>query len=241
MAKYQEIAKVLRERIETEFYPPNTLMPNQVDLVEEFGVSRMTIKKSLSLLALDGMIYSRRGAGTKIVNRKLWDRETSPATEYQGLTHHVRGTDNKVESESLIFELEFPDEFMQEKLLIGPDQPVFKIIRLRILNDKPFILEHTWFPAHIVVKLNEDHIKSSIYDYIKNELGLKFGGAFRSIQARKADSWDMKYLNAEATDPILEVEQIIYLKDGRPMEYSRARNRFDVRSYTALQVQKEEQ
>ncbi|MEG1045361.1 UTRA domain-containing protein, partial [Carnobacterium sp.] len=37
-------------------------------------------------------------------------------------------------------------------------------------------------------------------------------------------------------DPVLEVEQLVYLKDGRPFEYSRSRHRYDKRSYTVLEV-----
>ncbi|SJZ92703.1 GntR family transcriptional regulator [Pilibacter termitis] len=237
MSKYLEIAKVLRDRIKSEYYPPDSLLPNQVDLVEEFGASRMTIKKALNILALDGLIYSRRGAGTKILNRSFWDKDTSPADEYGGLTATLAGSNKKIESESIIFEIEFPDEKIQDKLLLNPHQPVYKIIRLRIVDDEPFILEHTYFPAHIVPNLTEDHILSSIYDYIKGDLGLKFAGAFRNVQATKSDEWDQKYLDAKKDDPMLEVEQVIYLKDGRPLEYSRARNRYDKRGYTILDVQ----
>ena len=44
MPKYQEIANILRTRIKNNTYPPDSLLPNQTDLVEEFGVSRMTVK-----------------------------------------------------------------------------------------------------------------------------------------------------------------------------------------------------
>ena len=47
MPKYQEIANILRTRIKNKTYPPDSLLPNQIDLVEEFQVSRMTIKKAI--------------------------------------------------------------------------------------------------------------------------------------------------------------------------------------------------
>lgn len=42
--KYEEIANILRERIRSKEYPLDSFLPNQVDLVKEFGASRMTIK-----------------------------------------------------------------------------------------------------------------------------------------------------------------------------------------------------
>ncbi|HFC9339747.1 TPA: GntR family transcriptional regulator, partial [Enterococcus hirae] len=63
MPKYEEIANVLRERIRSKEYPPNSFLPNQITLVEEFGASRMTIKKAINILAMEGLVYSQRGAG----------------------------------------------------------------------------------------------------------------------------------------------------------------------------------
>ena len=51
MPKYQEIANILRTRIKNKTYPPDSLLPNQIDLVEEFQVSRMTIKKAIGILS----------------------------------------------------------------------------------------------------------------------------------------------------------------------------------------------
>ncbi|MDR0921660.1 MAG: GntR family transcriptional regulator [Lactobacillales bacterium] len=237
MAKYEEIAKVLRERIKSEYYPPDSLLPNQVDLVEEFGASRMTIKKALNILALDGLIYSRRGAGTRILNRSFWDKDTSPADEYRGLSKQMNEQHRNLTSESIVFEIEFPDEKIQDKLLLNAHQPVYKIIRLRKIDEEPFVLEHTYMPAHIVPNLTEEHIATSIYSYLKGDLGLKFAGAYRNIQADKSDKYDQDYLECKVDDPILEVEQVVYLKDGRPVEYSRSRNRYDKRGYTVLDVQ----
>jgi GntR family transcriptional regulator len=237
VAKYEQIAKVLRERIKSEYYPPDSLLPNQVDLVKEFGASRMTIKKALNILALDGLIYSRRGAGTKILNRSFWDKDTSPADEYAGLSAQMKEQNRNLKSKAIVFEIEFPNEKIQDKLLLSPHQPVYKIIRLRLIDDEPYILEHTYMPAHIVKNLTKEHIEHSIYSFLKGELGLRFAGAFRNIQADRADAYDQEFLEAKKTDPILEVEQVVYLKDGRPVEYSRSRNRYDKRAYTILDVE----
>ena len=83
--KYEEIANILRERIRSKEYPPDSFLPNQVDLVKEFGASRMTIKKAINILAMEGLVYSQRGSGTKILNHPFMQKDTSPANEYEGL------------------------------------------------------------------------------------------------------------------------------------------------------------
>ncbi len=53
---------------------------------------------------------------------------------------------------------------------------------------------------------------------------------------RQPDDYDQKYLNCSVSDPVLQVEQAVYLENGRPIEYSRSRNRFDTKGYSLLDV-----
>lgn len=91
-------------------------------------------------------------------------------------------------------------------------------------------------PVDLVPGLDESILKSSIYDFLINHLGLKFAGSYKHITADKPDNYDKQYLNCKDNDPTLEVEQVVYLENGRPIEYSRSRNRFDTRGYSLLDV-----
>lgn len=235
--KYEEIADILRERIQDKRYPPDTFLPNQTDLVKEFKVSRMTIKKAVGILAMEGLLSSQRGLGTKILNRSFWGKETSPANEYAGLSKLMHERHKHLESRVILFEVEFPNAHVQERLSIKQEQPVYKIIRLRILEKKPFILEHIFMPCDLVPGLTATILTQSIYSYVKEELHLTFGGAYRNIQAAKADDYDQQYLACKKEDPVLEVQQVVYLKNGRPLEYSCSRNRYDQRGYSVLNVE----
>lgn len=238
MPKYQEIANILRTRIKNKTYPPDSLLPNQIDLVEEFQVSRMTIKKAIGILSMEGLVYSQRGAGTKILNHPFVDRDTTTLTEYVGLSTEMRKAKRQLTSEVIDFQVAFPDKEIQEKLMLTEEQPVYKIIRLRILEGRPFILEHTYMPVHLVPNLKRSHLETSIYQYVKEELGIQFVGAYRTISADKSSLYDQKYLDCDPTDPVLEIQQIVYQKNGSPIEYSRSRNRYDTRVYSYLDVQR---
>ncbi|MGM0107846.1 GntR family transcriptional regulator [Enterococcus sp. AZ095b] len=234
--KYEEIANVLRDRIRSKKYPPNSFLPNQVDLVEEFNASRMTIKKAINILAMEGLVYSQRGSGTKILSHPYLNKDTSPANEYEGLSLQMKRRQRSLTSQIIQFDVEFPNAFIQERLMIDAEQPVYNIHRLRILDDEPYILEHTFMPVQLVPGLKKEHLLSSIYDYLHKELNVHFAGAYRAISADKSSAFDQQYLSCAETDPVLEVQQVVYLKDGQPIEYSSSRNRFDVRNYSLLDV-----
>jgi GntR family transcriptional regulator len=88
-----------------------------------------------------------------------------------------------------------------------------------------------------VAKLTRGHLEIYIYRNVKEELGVQFAGAYRTIAADKSTAYDQRYLDCKADDPVLEIEQIVYQKNGSPIEFSRSRNRYDVRAYSYLDVQ----
>ncbi|MDP1466171.1 UTRA domain-containing protein, partial [Klebsiella pneumoniae] len=45
--------------------------------------------------------------------------------------------------------------------------------------------------------------------------------------AMKPDELDKLHLHCDLTDPVLEVEQVIYLEDGTPLEYAHCHYRYD--------------
>lgn len=70
-------------------------------------------------------------------------------------------------------------------------------------------------------------LEHSLYHYITDSLNLKIGSAFRQIRADRADHYDCTYLDCISSDPILELEQVVSLKDGRPFEFTQIRYRYD--------------
>ncbi|MGY3748817.1 GntR family transcriptional regulator [Vagococcus acidifermentans] len=232
MTKYEKIAAVIRERIMSGEYPENTLLPNQTDFVKEFNVSRMTINKAINLLMMEGLVYSQRGAGTYVLHSEP-DRSSTLATDYSGLTKAMKN--RNIRSTALLFNVNFPSETVQEKLKIEAHMPVYEIIRLRFVDEEPFVIEHTFMPTDLVPNLTTGIIEQSIYSYLE-ELGIEFAGAHRSIRADKPSELDMKHLECLPDDPVLEVEQVVYLKNSRPIEYSKSRNRYDKKEYTVLDV-----
>ncbi|MBW8013093.1 GntR family transcriptional regulator [Lactobacillus helveticus] len=232
-AKYLEVADELRKRIEQGIYSKQEPLPGQETFAHEFNVSRLTVKKSFDGLERQGLVYKQSGLGTFVVGEIPIKRDTdAPANAFIGLRNQL-GKD-AIKSQIVHFSVEFPDEQMQKNLEIKKTEPVYNILRLRLYNDKPLILEHTYMPVKLVPDLDENILHKSIYDYIHKNLNLKFGHAYRKIRAAKPDKYDQKYLQAKQDDPILELEQIIWLTNGQPIEYSVSKNRYDTRDYVLL-------
>ncbi|MFJ9708591.1 GntR family transcriptional regulator [Streptomyces sp. NPDC101234] len=61
--KWQQIAEVVRERIANGEYPVRGLI-SEVKLEQEFGVSRVTVRKATAALRGEGLITTTPGMGS---------------------------------------------------------------------------------------------------------------------------------------------------------------------------------
>ena len=68
--KQYKIYQLLKERIESGFYPPGSMLPKEVELAKELKVSRVTLRPALDLLGLENLIVRLKGRGTFVRDRK---------------------------------------------------------------------------------------------------------------------------------------------------------------------------
>ncbi|MEX0566183.1 GntR family transcriptional regulator [Raoultella terrigena] len=225
-AKYLLIAREIKKRIISQQYPASMPLPDQFALAAEFNTSRMTIQQAMRQLIVEGLIYTRKGQGTFVRKNFLqlsqWDL---PGSDYFGATKTWANL-GAVSSRVVRFELRFPSEKEQTSLLINADSPVYDFVRLRLLNDEPMSLDATVMPVNLVPGLNRSHLESSVFQYVET-LGLKIMGSYRVVRAIKPGELEQQHLVCEAGDPVLEVEQVIYLEDGTPLEYAHCHYRYD--------------
>lgn len=217
---YRRIANDIRNKINNNEYKSGELLPKHIELAKTYDTSRVTISKALAILKLEELVYTKKGIGT-FVNEPY----TIYDTKFIGFTTKMKGS-KKPKSKIISFDVRFPNEIEQKKLHLSKDEPVYDIIRLR-LKDEPLLLEYTIMPIKVIPGITESILLKSIYQYIQNVLNFEVGASTRVIRADRPDAYDQKFLNCSVYDPVLEIDQVVYLSDGRPFEYSQTRRRYD--------------
>lgn len=219
MSKYQTIIDSIHEKIFSGEYKVGMQLPSQEELANEYQTSRMTIQKALNILRREDVVFTEKGVGTFVKSKVLGQTN---AKEYIGLTNRFKNK-QKVTSQVISFQLRPAVEEEIEKLELKEDDFVYDIIRARFVNDEPYSMEYTIMPRKLIPEITEDILHHSIYQYIQNDLNLRIGTATRRIRADKSDQYDQRYMGIDKHDPVLEVEQVICLSDGRPFEFSQVR------------------
>lgn len=235
MLKYEKIAFDIKEDILSEKYKPNEQLPFEKELCEKYNVSKMTVKKALDLLVNDGLIIKRRGSGTFV--KDITEKEIQRIIEkkqFSGLTTTSIG--HKVTSKVLEFKIINVTKEIADILKIEEDEFIYFVHRVRYVDDKAVVIEKTYIPLNLIPGMKLADVKKSIYGYIKDKLSLNIQSAHSTVRAMKSDELDRKYLNLEKDEPILEVERVAYLDNGKVFEYSFSRHRYDKFEFKSITV-----
>jgi len=226
MLKYIKILNNLRTEITQGVLPENHQLPFEKDLCEKYNVSKMTIKKALDILVSEGLIVKKRGCGSFVKNLSPEDiNRLIIANHFRGVS--ALYSNCKVTSKLLYFEIIPTDEITKSKLNLVPDDFVYKIIRIRYVDDIPMCIETTFMPIEIIPGLKREHALQSIYSYIQENLNLKIQSAHRTIRVRKSTAFEQEHLLLNKHDPIATVEQVAYLDNSSAFEYSVSIHHYD--------------
>lgn len=64
---YEQVVKYIENKIMTGVYKRDELLPSEKELIDALGVSRITVRKALSILSNAGLIETSRGRGSVVL------------------------------------------------------------------------------------------------------------------------------------------------------------------------------
>lgn len=152
-----QIADELRKRIASGELPPGEKLPSEAQIGEEFGVSRITVRRALDLLQKEGLILARTGIG-RIVRKHLV-LDTHPMT-YERLDRpkdqdsYIAAARAQGREPSTQFEMrvELPPADVAQRLKVGDDELVCVRQVTRYVNGDVWALQLSYYPMDVANK-----------------------------------------------------------------------------------------
>lgn len=220
---YKQIMDDLKKKIFAGQFA-NMKLPDERSLSELYEVSRSSIKRALMKMEHDGIIFKKRGSGTfinplYIKNESIFNYEGSNL----GVTDSFQMNGKKPSVKVLSFEVIPSTEELQRDLFLEPHDFVYKIVRLRLFDDEPFMIETGYIPIKIVQDLNQTIIEGSIFNYLEDSRNLAVTKSFLSIFAEPSHEEDRELLRLTEHEPVSIMEGVFFLDNGTPFEYSHMR------------------
>ncbi|WP_334072509.1 GntR family transcriptional regulator [Paenibacillus sp. A14] len=220
---YKQIIDDLKKNIHAGRYP-DLRLPDERSLSETYRVSRSSVKRALAKMESDGIIFKKRGSGTFInplylKNESIFNYEGSNL----GVTDNFQMDGKKPKVKVLSFEVISPTEELQRDLFLEPHDFVYKIVRLRLFDEEPFMIETGYIPIKIVQNLNQTIIEGSIFNYLEEAHNMAVTKSFLSIFAEPSRPEDRGLLNLQENEPVGIMEGVFFLDNGTPFEFSHMR------------------
>jgi DNA-binding GntR family transcriptional regulator len=220
---YHQAARVLEEAIEDGRLPRGSKLESELDLAEQLGISRPTMRAAIKQLVDKGLLMRRRGIGTTVAPRPV-RRAVALTSLYDDLKREGREPRTRV----LALEEVLCPPDVAEHLGLGPTAPVLRFERLRIAGSDPIALMHNVVPAGLLEIERGDLERTGLYDVFR-ERGITPHVATQQVGARKAGAEEAELLEIEPGDPVLTMTRVAYDTGGRPIEYGS--HRYPAESY----------
>lgn len=210
---YIQIYDELRKRIISKEFLPGQPIPSEHVLVEEFGVTRATVRNAMKKLQSEGLIVTEKGKGSFVNPPKI---EQSLFKFYSFGREHQELNKN---TELLGVEI-MEDEEIKKTLHLSEKQKVTKITRIRKMDNVPVILEKSYIPSELVPKIEVcDLANSSIYDLLENQYNSQILKAKEYLETCVTDSLVSGFLAVPEGTPVFWVKRITFDISERPIEF----------------------
>lgn len=220
-----QLRDLLAERIENATWRPGDRLPSEAELCEHFGVSRTVVRQALTELVHESLIVREQGKGSFVAQPKISEALVQRLT---GFYEDMAERGLRPVSRVLRQEIAPASSALARHLDIEIGSSVIVVDRLRFVNDKPLVLVTTCIPERLCPQLlRVDLTHRSLYDVLGQEGGLVITRGRRWIEAVAASARQAALLEVKKGAPLIRLESVSYLADGRPVEYYDAIHRSD--------------
>lgn len=212
---YTQLADLLHQQILDGRFNPGEQLPSEMKLVEAYGVSPMTVRRAINLLAAQDVITTMRGKGSFV-----------KAVSIEDAAFYLRDMKSFFSAEQettvKVIEARFvpADARLARKLQIQPGTKVIYIRRLLFVAENPVFYHRGYLvsdPARPVVEAELEVTElRGVFQGSGNQL-IKSGDIF--LEATTLDDEEIALLQLAQWTPGMMLEHIFYDFNDRPLSW----------------------
>ncbi|MUV37097.1 Transcriptional regulator NanR [Lentibacillus sp. JNUCC-1] len=211
---YVQIKGKLMARIKNQEWMPGDPLPSEGDLMQQFNVSRTTIRQAIRDLTQEGIIETRRGAVARI--------KTTPndKMENPGIVHHELGTDF---SAKVLRSQYVSDHYYAQHQLKQENKSIYFLERVRLADDVPIGIQQLYTPAKIGHLIEEK--AASWFDIfpLLGMNGVTYSNIKEDVTASLVNQHEADLLGISCGDPLIGINRVTLGTDRQPIEFSKTK------------------
>lgn len=215
---FQQIQDWMRSQIASGQWPEHYKLPSEYDLASELSVNRGTVRKAIAQLISERLLTTVHGRGTFVSAREI---EQPLAERLVTFSEELLGKNIAFETRVINSAVQQPNQQVASLLSLPAGVPEFSITRMRLVHEQPIALLQNHVRYDLCPGIEQiDFTHHRLFDSLENHFKLKLGWGQRSFEARLADETVAEVLGIALRDPVMYLEQVVYLHDDTPVEFS---------------------
>ncbi len=222
---YYQLKQFIIKEIESNRWKSGQQILPEMKICEKLDISRTVVRQTIQELVNEGYLIKKKAKSAFIAEPKI---NENLVQRLMGFYEDMTARGFKIKNDILKQELIKAPEKIANLLNLKENEKVIIINRLRRLNSEPIVLVATYIPYKMCPDLlDEDMTDKSLYEFLEGKYKFVIDRGRRFIEAVMADEREAKLLNIKKGSPLVLIESISYLKDGRAIEYYHAVHRGD--------------
>jgi GntR family transcriptional regulator, transcriptional regulator of bglA len=215
--KYKEVSAAIEKDIVVGRYDATRKLNTEDAYIEEYHVSRNTVRNAIDLLIKRGYCFPIQGSGVFLRRKKQalsFDLES-----IDGLTRKMAPL--PVTSDVLEFKEISADEEMADTMDLPPGSPLYYVERMRYVDGKPYFYEYAYLNKKLMAGFDKDSASGSIFDYLNHDATLKVAFVDLVIQAVKINANEAAKFHLNPDDPGLMMLGFTMIRTGEVVQFCR--------------------
>lgn len=213
---HRQLFLVLHDEIARGAITAGQPLPTEQDLCEQFGVSRITVRRALADLAAQGYITRRQGVGSFVRQDNPTQRELAANRSYDDEMHQIQ-----FESEVDVFEFGLrtaPLSIAAKAALVGDALYVLAVRRERRTGE-PLLVTEAWLPGRLSESITAKKMAHTPMFSLLAEAGVTFTRFEHEFTAEIAGPRNARLLDIAIGAPVLRINRISLTEGDRPHHY----------------------
>ncbi|MFV0394777.1 MAG: GntR family transcriptional regulator [Coprobacillaceae bacterium] len=209
---WSQLYDVLEKRITTGKYKVGEVLPSEMSIMEEFEVSRITVRQAMDKLIVAGYISRKRGKGTIVLKK-----DNTVGTSFQSSFNGIQEKNNDKDRRVISLEYTKPTIDVAYFFGISSNTPVLLLTRQTFVDKKPITHYETYLNPIVGVDDTTD-FSQSMYDVLK-EAGYQITRVKEKITAATMTAKEKKLFGINKNEAVMNRIRMGYAED-KPIEYT---------------------
>ena len=201
---HKRLYEILRKHILDGIYKEGDLLPSENELCQLYGMTRPTVRQSLSTLANDGYIKKHQGKGSIVhhLSGEIGILSVSGTTSAVG--------DRNLKTRIIVkpVPIPWPDDFMFPLSELESESGCIYMERLRLLEGVPIFYDISYIANINLPRITSRQFENrSLFQILRDNYHIEIKGGEQRIKAIPASEKISRFLHLGKGEPVLHLER----------------------------------